>query len=359
MLLKEEEKPTGLFKGRRYFKCNPTDGRSKLSTGLDAIYAEIPVAKQPAARINKKEVQKRGRYTMTLLGKNSSPLDDDEESKELVLAEMIKTNRDLFIRAAGKAGLPMLQTLTPEQAVNIKSLIRLPMNKVRNLRSCLSTLKVNILPSERKMRRVQQPLTSHVDQASVEAAYMGLHRTATEENVSDRAYVRVNKLEAYITKISKKETLVDDDQFEGKPWLLLGGDKGGHHMKFHVECINTTKVGSVDNVHIFCMFEAADTLENMWKVFHPYREQIAALQELGKSILGKELKIFLGGDFDFLDDCLGHQGSSASYPSSSDLVELQHLQNHAGKPQTPTACQVESRTIKHYAESYNENLASS
>ena len=40
----------------------------------------------------------------------------------------------------------------------------------------------------------------------------------------------------------------------------------------------------------------------------------------------------LGWRFPFLDDVLGHQGSAATYPSSTDLVALEHLRNHTGKP---------------------------
>ena len=66
------------------------------------------------------------------------------------------------------------------------------------------------------------------------------------------------------------------------------------------------------------MFEAADTLDNMWKVFVPYRKQIKELQKPDVNVLGKEIKVFLGGGYHFLDDCLGHQGSSASYPGAAD-----------------------------------------
>ena len=65
----------------------------------------------------------------------------------------------------------------------------------------------------------------------------------------------------------------------------------------------------MDNVHIFRMFEVTD----MWTVFMPYRDQLRHLEEPTAKILGKELEIFLGGDYHFLDDCMGHQGSSASF----------------------------------------------
>ena len=52
---------------------------------------------------------------------------------------------------------------------------------------------------------------------------------------------------------------------------------------------------------------------------------------------GKGVQIFLGGDYHFLDDNMGHQGSSASYPSSLDKVALTQLQNHDNLPHTPKA----------------------
>ena len=50
-------------------------------------------------------------------------------------------------------------------------------------------------------------------------------------------------------------------------------------MKFHLEIINSVTLGSVDNVHIFCVYEGADTPENMWKAFHVFIPPITELQE--------------------------------------------------------------------------------
>ena len=70
----------------------------------------------------------------------------------------------------------------------------------------------------------------------------------------------------------------------------------------------------------------------------------------------KKVQVFLGGDYHFLDD-MGHQGSSASYPSCTGKVLLSHLQNHGNRPHTPLDCPVEKRTINSYVEDYNANLA--
>ena len=68
------------------------------------------------------------------------------------------------------------------------------------------------------------------------------------------------------------------------------------------------------------------------------------------------LVVFLGGDYHFSDDCLGHQGSAATCTSSKDLVTLEHLRNHSGTAHTPEDCLIPERTIEDLEASYNENL---
>ena len=77
------------------------------------------------------------------------------------------------------------------------------------------------------------------------------------------------------------------------------------------------------------------------------------------TICRQGVQIFLGGDYHFLDDNIGHEGSSATYPSSLDKVLLSHLQNHANNLHTPANCPVEKRTLLDYTANYNENLADS
>ena len=91
----------------------------------------------------------------------------------------------------------------------------------------------------------------------------------------------------------------------------------------------------------------------MWKVFHPFINRIKGMHQ--STINGKRVSIFLGRDYHFQDDMLGHGGSSSSYPSSLDLVELKHLQNHGGVPHTPDNCKTALRDIKHYNGMFIEN----
>ena len=80
------------------------------------------------------------------------------------------------------------------------------------------------------------------------------------------------------------------------------------------------------------------------------------MQAEGFTLREKVVILFLGGDYHFLDDNMGHQGSSASYPSSTDVL-LKHLQDHSESSHTPESCPTELRSIQQYYENYNENLA--
>ena len=53
----------------------------------------------------------------------------------------------------------------------------------------------------------------------------------------------------------------------------------------------------------------------------------------------------MGGDYHFLDDCLGHQGSAATCPSSKASLTLEHLRNHSGTAHTPEDSLIPERKI--------------
>ena len=127
-------------------------------------------------------------------------------------------------------------------------------------------------------------------------------------------------------------------------------------MKFHFEVINCSNARFVYNVHILALYKGSDSHSNMALVLPKFFEAIERLQSEEFSLIRHKVKVFLGGDYHFLDDCLGHQGSAATCPSSKDLVTLEHLRNHSGTAHTPEDCLIPERTIEDLEASYNENL---
>lgn len=104
-------------------------------------------------------------------------------------------------------------------------------------------------------------------------------------------------------------------------------------MKLHFEVISCSNDGSVHNVHIYTVYEDSDSHSSM-ALFLPKRyEAVERLQ--GEELIERKAKLFLGGDYNVLDDCLGCQGSTVTFPSPKDLVTLEHLRNHSGTTHTP------------------------
>ena len=345
----------GVFKGIRYFGNKVT--HRKATSGWTNTYFEISTKTKPCSEINKRDIQKRakllGTFTCYLAGSSSN------EERLLLFTEFIKANKDLFKDSLQKAGFKLLEVLSAEQAISMQSLLRIPTNKVRNLRVFLSKFNANVLPSERQVKKERAPMVSHVNSQSIESGFLGLKKNKNDNTVTPCAYLRVTSLKTFIEEIISKDPsgFIHNKHFNGKWWILFSGDKGGHLMKYHLEIVNSNKAGSVDNVHLYCMFEAVDSVENMRKVWLPYHEQVRRMYDDDFLICERRVQIFLGGDCHFLDDNMGHQGSSASYPSSIDKVLLNHLQNHYNVPHTPDTCPVEKRSIQDYIENYNENLA--
>ena len=62
------------------------------------------------------------------------------------------------------------------------------------------------------------------------------------------------------------------------------------------------------------------------------------------------------GDCHFLDDCLGQQRSSATNPSTKDLVTSCHLRKQLGMANRPDNCTLDERTMVDLEVSYNKVL---
>ena len=141
----------------------------------------------------------------------------------------------------------------------------------------------------------------------------------------------------------EKQKKLQSENFDDNIWLLFSGDKGGKHMKFHFEVINCSNASSVYNVHTFAMYEGSDSHSNVALVLPKFFEAIERLQSEEFSLIRHKVKVFLGGDYHFLDDWLGHQGSAATCPPV--LVTLEHLKNHSGTAHTPEDCIIPEQTI--------------
>ena len=81
---------------------------------------------------------------------------------------------------------------------------------------------------------------------------------------------------------------------------------------FRFEIVAPDIVSSACNAHIFDMFEALDSRQNMLKVLEPLEDQIKNMQHKDFTFHGGfKVKVFLNGDFKMLDFIMGHQASTS------------------------------------------------
>ena len=59
-----------------------------------------------------------------------------------------------------------------------------------------------------------------------------------------------------------------------------------------------------------------------------------------------KLRYFQGGDYHFLDNNVGHQGSSATYRTAKNLVTSDHLRKPPGMGNTPENSTINERTME-------------
>ena len=68
----------------------------------------------------------------------ASETDQDEKNVQALIVQMMKQNPHLFSAAAEEAEICNTKQLSPQAAVNLQSLLRIPDNKIRNMRVALN-----------------------------------------------------------------------------------------------------------------------------------------------------------------------------------------------------------------------------
>ena len=183
---------------------------------------------------------------------------DDEQLKDL-LVKMMRIKPHVFATALEEAGICKTKMITPNDAVNIQLLLRLTDNKMRDLTLMLKNAGTHIIPSERQRKKVKVSRTTHVDTEKLETGQMYLKRLQKDkEGTSSCPYVKVIDLVDFVQAIYDNGEMKEDPGFKNEVWLLFTGDKGGNSMKFVVAVVNDVKHGSVDNNHIFCLYQSSE-----------------------------------------------------------------------------------------------------
>ena len=194
----------------------------------------------------------------------------------------------------------------------------------------------NVFSSEKKQRAFEKDHKMVVERSKLEHGTMLLYRTASAEHSTLCSYVRISNLSNFISELyamAQVEDIPNPDSlknlqhhlFQGKLWVVLGGDKGAQTMKF------VMGLGGHDP-HIFAMFEAADTPRNLLCFQSSYIEEVRNLLSFGIEIAEEdkiskvlEVEVIANGDKAYLSDQIGHAGGASS------LIHLQTCHMHSSQ----------------------------
>ena len=175
-----------------------------------------------------KHFQKEPSKLYKILGAISGENSGENKESLLLVIEMMRENPDFLRSAIEAAGLRSQEKISVKDAINIKALARLSVNKIHDLRSRLANIGCNFWPLGWKMRHEEKLLTAHVAESSVESGTMALKKTATCENTSPLPFVRLTDLHDFIRVVfDGLPGELDQSPFNDEIWILLSGDKGG------------------------------------------------------------------------------------------------------------------------------------
>ena len=101
---------------------------------------------------------------------------------------------------------------------------------------------------------------------------------------------------------------IPDDEI----WVKIGGDHGGGSFKLMLQIANLHNPNSKFNTCLIQMVECKDSAENLRRLLGPMRDELSSLKSM--KWRGKQLKLFVFGDYEFLTKLYGLSGAQATHP---------------------------------------------
>ena len=215
----------------------------------------------------------------------------------ILIKHMVKKKKDVFKVGAELAGFVFLKSCTVVEAVNLKSLLRLPTVAFQQMCTIFSNLGyVKLFPSETKIRELLNTSVSYLREAKLSVKETLLQSSDTEKKMFSVPVLQAENLLAYteavFCKFCKRHSFYVDNNDE-PVCIVFGGDKGGTSTKFHFSIMAPGITASAYNVKIFAMYEAADTCDNMKKVLQPFFGTIKNMQHPELRLKGHTVKVLL------------------------------------------------------------------
>ena len=199
----------------------------------------------------------------------------------------------------------------------------------------------NNLASQRKVKLLRNRISTIDRDDWLESKEM-LYKLKQGQNAkkqTETCVMKVKNLKAYIQKfvISESDNLThlqDGDKLK----ICYDADAGGGRFIAEFAILNG-KDQSI-TLHPFLLFEGSDVRENLEVVFSSFTMQIKSMEGEKLQVNKKSFVLEQFGVFDLcaLNNLIGKQNHSSTFPDAWTNVTRDHLQNHKHKNHTPSSC---------------------
>lgn len=148
----------------------------------------------------------------------------------------------------------------------------------------------------------------------------------------DMPLVKVKSLREFVKKLlygyqSAQKLSWDTNGIpEEEIWLKIGGDHGGGSFKLCLQILNIPNPNAKGNTHVILYMPARDIYENLEAVLLPMANQIRQVQLMTWE--GKEIKVFLCGDYEFLCKVYGISGARGTHCCLWCQINSQDIQRN-------------------------------
>ena len=353
-LVRERSSGPNIFEAERTVLTLNQEGGEPKKAVIRDVYAKI-TTRQVLKRANdnrhddtaakKHKMSSRGlRYHATnvnnILGHVSA---HDKETQAVLVAKLVDQNGPEFAKEVLKNSKEIQNDLkmTPFETASMQAGAGMPDNGGKAIRTAMNKAKGwNMLASHNKVKAIRKE-TLPFGKESWEFQTHSLYKNKQGNNKKRQTKTKVaivKDLHSYVQLHANAECDMLKDQ-DVLP-IVLGGDAGGG--RFVAEFSFVSRKDKSLKLHPMLLYEGTDCRENLQKTLGQLTPQIRDLEGKKLIINGKEvrLKIFCLLDLCALNNALGKQNHSATYPDTWTNVTKEHLsfEAHKGKPHTPNDC---------------------
>ena len=328
------------------------DGTQK-KTVIKDVFAKVTTRNTPKRKNDDKENTSPKKIKLTHEGMSKQAKNvrnilnhvtaHDTEAQAMLIAKVVDQHGSKFAAEVTKnskeiqGGLKM----SPLETASVTAGMGIPDNAAIKLRTAMNKAKGwNMLASHKKVKQIRETkLPFEKDAWSFQEHMLYRNKQGQNKKTQKKTQVAIVKdLKSYIQThaMCEKDQLGDGDILP----VVIDGDAGGG--RFVAEFTFLNRKDKSLKLHPFLLYEGTDNRENMQKTLGQLTQQIRSLEGTIINLDTKEyhLQLFCLFDLCALNNVLGKQNHSATYPDAWTDVTKTHLSYdaHKGTPHTPETC---------------------